>query len=129
MGYEYDNRFPIKLKMLRLEMGLSQEKFALRVGLSRSCLANYETGNRQPDMKTIEAIANRCGVAVSLLAEETSYAECEFCESDKKKSSGLKTMIQSRGNTLDISHLPPEYKICMIEYYNYVCSKYQKNKK
>lgn len=126
MDYVYDRHLPIKLKMLRLEMGLSQEEFALRVGLSRSCLANYETGNRQPDMKTIEAIANRCGVSVSVLAETTSGAEQVFCESEKKRNSNLKTMIQSRGKTLDISHLAPEYKICMIEYYNYICSKYQK---
>lgn len=126
MDKGFDSRFPIKLKMLRLEKGLSQEAFALLVGISRSCLANYETGKRQPDMTTIQQIADRCNVPITVLIDDVSCMERVFSESSSKRADTLKAMLRNRGNQLDISHLSAEYRICMIEYYNYVSLKYHK---
>jgi DNA-binding XRE family transcriptional regulator len=51
-------------KRLRfLRAGETQEVFAARVGVSRSALANYETGRSQPDDYTIAKIAKNAGVS------------------------------------------------------------------
>ena len=67
--------FPLKLKMLRLEAGKSQEEFSSELGISRSCLANYETGKRQPSGEMISKIANLCNILPSFLTEQAPYQD------------------------------------------------------
>ena len=42
-----------KLKELRKEMGLSQEKVAKALNLSRTTYASYEQGTREPNIEMI----------------------------------------------------------------------------
>ncbi len=48
----------IHFKQLRTEKGLSQDQLAALLGISRSAVGMYETGKREPDLETCEAIAD-----------------------------------------------------------------------
>lgn len=58
-----------RIRELRNETGLSQEKFALKIGMDRTYFASVELGKRNISLKNIEKIANGLGVTLSELFE------------------------------------------------------------
>ncbi|TJZ73149.1 helix-turn-helix transcriptional regulator [Chitiniphilus eburneus] len=46
-----------RLKIERLRLGMSQEDFAAKAGVSRRTQTNYETGERVPDAALLAAVA------------------------------------------------------------------------
>ncbi|MGN1059252.1 MAG: helix-turn-helix domain-containing protein [Clostridia bacterium] len=112
--------FPLKLKMLRLEAGKSQEELSTELGISRSCLANYEAGKRQPDDEMISKIAKACHVMTDYLADRPFYQDVPLNESEIDKTKKLKSLMQEHGNALNISHLTMTHRISLIEFYNYI---------
>ena len=58
-------RFGKKLKDLREAEGLSQEKFAARIGMDRTYYASVERGNRNPSLLNIKKIADGFGISLS----------------------------------------------------------------
>jgi len=126
MYKKIEKDFPIKLKMLRLDLGLSQEEFSQKIGISRSCLANYETGKRQPDREMICRIAQICNVSTEILTDKNSENRTRLNENNQNFKNQIKSMIQNKGNAIDISHFPAEHKISMFEFYDFICSIYRK---
>lgn len=59
--------FPERLKYLRKEKELTQDELAKRLEISRSSLAMYEQGNREPDFETQESIADYFNVNLDYL--------------------------------------------------------------
>lgn len=51
-------RFHEYLAMLRKQSGYTQAQMAERLEISRSTYTNYETGNRSPDLETLERISD-----------------------------------------------------------------------
>lgn len=47
-----------RIKELRAETGLSQEKFALKIGMDRSYFASVEIGKRNISLKNLQKIIN-----------------------------------------------------------------------
>lgn len=58
-----------RIRELRNETGLSQEKFALKIGMDRTYFASVELGKRNIALKNIEKISNGLGVTLSELFE------------------------------------------------------------
>ena len=58
-----------RIRELRNETGLSQEKFAFKIGMDRTYFASVELGKRNIALKNIEKIANGLGVTLSELFE------------------------------------------------------------
>ena len=56
-----------RIRELRNETGLSQVKFALKIGMDRTYFASVELGKRNIALKNIEKIANGLGVTLSEL--------------------------------------------------------------
>lgn len=50
--------FSENLKSFRKVFKLSQEKFAMEIGISRSQVANYETSASEPNLTTLKRIAD-----------------------------------------------------------------------
>ena len=48
----------IHIKELRIALGLSQEKFALKIGMDRTYFASVEAGKRNISIKNLEKIVN-----------------------------------------------------------------------
>lgn len=54
-----------RIKALRLGTGLSQEKFALKIGMDRTYFASVEAGKRNISVINLEKIANGLGISLS----------------------------------------------------------------
>ncbi len=64
MGINDFFKFGDKLKDIRKELNLTQEKMAEKLGLNTSTYGNYETNKREPNSETIKNIANRLNMSV-----------------------------------------------------------------
>ena len=63
-----------RIKQLRKERGLSQDQLAKILGVSRSTVGMYETGKREPDFESCEAIADFFNVDMDYLLGKTLTA-------------------------------------------------------
>ena len=118
--------FPLKLKTLRLQAGMSQEELSKELGISRSCLANYETGKRQPDSNTITKIANVFHVMTDFLIDRPLYQDLVMHEDDLDKADRIKKLIREHKTSLDMSELDVEHRIALIEYHKFVMTMQEK---
>lgn len=59
--------FGKRIKSLRNETGLSQEKFALKICMDRTYYASVESGKRNVSLQNIEKIANGFELSISEL--------------------------------------------------------------
>ena len=59
--------FPERLKYARDKIGVSQEEFARRLGISRASLTLYENGRRVPDISVLKKIHNETKVSLYFL--------------------------------------------------------------
>ena len=69
------------IRLLRTEMGVSQEQLAEQLHVTRQAVSNWETGKTQPDIETLTRIAEYFGVSV----ERLIYGKEITKESDKIK--------------------------------------------
>lgn len=69
--------FAATIKRLRLERGITQEQLASMLKVSRSTIGMYETGSREPDFETCEAIADIFNVDMDYLLGRTSVERKE----------------------------------------------------
>ena len=58
-----------RIRELRNKTGLSQEKFALKIGIDRTYFASIESGKRNVAIRNIKKIADGLGVSLSELFE------------------------------------------------------------
>ncbi len=56
-----------KLKQLRLSAGLTQAQVSAFLNISQQAYANYESGKREPDYKTLSALADYFRVSTDYL--------------------------------------------------------------
>lgn len=59
--------FGQRVKELRNQTGLSQEKFALKIGMDRTYYASVEAGKRNIALQNIKKIAEGFGISLSEL--------------------------------------------------------------
>ena len=62
--------FGKRIKELRENIGLSQEKFSLKIGMDRTYYASVESGKRNISLKNIEKIANGFDISIAQLFTE-----------------------------------------------------------
>ena len=61
-------KFAERLKDLRDEAGISQEKLADELGVSHGIISFWETGKREPKLSNLVLIAEYFGVSIDYLA-------------------------------------------------------------
>ncbi|WEV43775.1 helix-turn-helix transcriptional regulator [Lactobacillus sp. ESL0684] len=61
--------FGKRLKELRVNAGISQEKFALKIDMDRTYYASVEAGKRNISLFNIKKIADGFGISLSELFE------------------------------------------------------------
>ncbi|WP_194775022.1 helix-turn-helix domain-containing protein [Pararhodonellum marinum] len=62
-------KFGLKLKTLRKEKGLSQEKLAERSGLNRSYISGIEQGKRNVSLEVMEKLVEALGAGIGELVD------------------------------------------------------------
>lgn len=67
-----DNTFGKKLKELRLEKGISQQKLGEVFGFCNQTISFWESGSREPDLDTLLEIARYFDVTLEELLTENS---------------------------------------------------------
>ncbi len=67
MRIEVINLFCDALKCLRNKKDLTQEQLAKILGIAKSTISMYESGNRTPDFETVELIADYFNVSIDYL--------------------------------------------------------------
>lgn len=68
---EFSNVF----KLLRQKSGLTQQQMADELGLSRSTIGMYESGEREPGFEILESIADFFNVDMNYLIGKKDYSE------------------------------------------------------
>lgn len=64
--------FGVRLKNLRRQNGLSQEKLAEISGLHRTYISSLERGSRNPTLTTLNTIAKSLNIKIDLLVSGIS---------------------------------------------------------
>ena len=59
--------FKERLKELRIEKGLTQTQLAKELRVNKRTISNWEVGERQPDLDTLEVIAKYFNVSYDYL--------------------------------------------------------------
>jgi len=75
-----------RLKSLRDESSLTQEGLCLLLGIKRTTYAQYETGSRTPDIKTLIAIADYYYVSLDYLVDRRDERAFKAGESHVQRS-------------------------------------------
>ncbi len=71
---EIRNKIGLRIKELRVQHNLTQEKFALMTGINRSYLADIEKGHRNFGFDTLERIVEGFGISYSEFFEEPNQS-------------------------------------------------------
>lgn len=61
---------PARVRLARISLGMSQEIFARALGCSRRTVAGWETGEHQPTVRLIPALAEVTGRPVEFFFQE-----------------------------------------------------------
>lgn len=117
MKDERKDFIPKKLQQLRLASRMTQSKLASALNISRSCLANYETGMRSPDAEIIESMADFYNVESSYFTKE-DIAVLSGNNTSQTTNNVIKEMIIT-GN-LPLDNISLTSRIALYEYYNYL---------
>lgn len=64
-----------RIKQLRLEMGLSQEKFALSIDMDRTYFASVENGKRNISIVNLEKIINGLNTSFSNFFDDIPFTQ------------------------------------------------------
>ena len=72
-----DAVFPQRLRELRAKMGISQQKLATDIGVTKSTISLYEQGDNVPDIKTFVKIADYYKVPCDFLLGKTDSTKKE----------------------------------------------------
>lgn len=65
------------IRTMRMSRGLTQLRLSELIGVSRSTVGMWETGEREPDLDTIEALADIFNVPMSALVSSTDDVRAE----------------------------------------------------
>ncbi len=118
MAYTTD-KFGINLRILRKQKGLTQQDMAEIINTSRSCISNYESGNRQPDNEIINLLADYFSVSIDYLLGRSTVKTVFKSENDMSEMNKALFYAET-SRALDVSKAPPHIKCAVAEFYNYL---------
>lgn len=123
MYVKKEEMFKVKIKLLRLERGMTQGEFAEELGISRGCLANYETGVRYPDGDIMLKIANSLDVSVDFLISNSAVRKATLKEEELERYPKTHETLQQYGETIPLNEVNLLSRIQLIEYFQYLKEK------
>lgn len=106
-------RFGRILKNLRKDHGDTQADLARYLGISRSAISMYESGEREPDFETLEAIADYFNVNMDFLLGQTegSTQEPKKDSLDEKQKDEIRRLFDRMSPDQQDAFLLDAYRI------------------
>lgn len=83
----------MRLRLLRIEKGMTQQDVADYLGISRGTISKYETGELEPNVDTLVKLANMYHVSLDYLVGKTN----ERVSLDNDKPSEFERRFNSLG--------------------------------
>lgn len=100
--------FKEKLKEARTQAGLTQLALAEMVGLTKQTITKYETGIREPDLITLDNLANALGVNVDFLLDRPQ-------KKNAPASDGAELMRDISDVDIQLLALPADVKLMVVQ--------------
>lgn len=85
----------LRLKSLRKSYKLSQQELANRLNLNRVTYSQYETGRREPDLETLQKIADFYKVSLDYLTGLTEDANEQQSEYNSVSDADLRKTLEA----------------------------------
>lgn len=114
------NHMGTRIRNLRLERGMTQENVANGIGISRTCMANYETGKRHPDPLILRRLSQLLGVSVEFLIGTSKVRNYTLCEEETKDFERAIESKQGYGDVLYLSDMDSVSRVEILDYYEYL---------
>ena len=97
----------VKIREARLNLGLTQEEFAQRIGTSAKTLSSWERGAYLVDVIMLNTIAVTCGMTLDDFsdtpkAEPSSVVHKEFTEAEKHLIEKVRSLRRDKRKALYI---------------------------
>ena len=121
------NQIGARIRNLRLERGMTQENVANGIGISRTCMANYETGKRHPDNLILKRLSQLLGVSVEYLLGTSKVRHYTLREDEAKDFERALQSKQAYGDVLYLSDIDSVSRVEILDYYEYLKTRH-KNK-
>ncbi len=111
-----------RMRQVREVMHLSQETLAKRLFVSRSCISNYETSRRNPNLEMLNRFADELNVNLDyILGSDASPSQnSKLQEYDVDIAKHL-----TKDGFLDLSNESPIVRIAVVEFFIHLKGKYQ----
>ena len=109
--------FKSALRELRLQDELTQGELANKLGVAKSTVSMWESGERKPSLEMLEAIADFFNVNMARLLEEeeTPAPEGERRSEDDKFTDFLRSLPKDRLRGILLSQGAPEDVIAALD--------------
>ena len=86
--------FSDKLKALRMQAGISQEKLAVELGVTKRTIINYESGKTLPPISLLIQMSKFFGVAVeSLITEGEQFVAAAYEQGGSKSAREVEALV------------------------------------
>ena len=95
-----NNQLNIQLKIQRIHKGVSQEKMAEDLNISRSKVSSWETGRREMSLYDAIIISNYFDASMDNLFNEKPLNSNEFMKIAKRYFNNDKISIEEKNNVL-----------------------------
>lgn len=127
-GQPYDSKinksalFPRRLLELRTKKGITQQKLAADIGVTKSTISLYEQGDNVPDIKTFVKIADYYNVSYDYLlgaSDATQRENIDIAENTGLDDKAIKTLKKAKEALLsdkDTERILAKLKIIIINY-------------
>lgn len=73
----------VRIKEIRLALGMTQDEFGKKLGIARNTVANYETSNRTPSNQIVISICREFNVNEDFLRDGTGDMFIKIPEEDE----------------------------------------------
>lgn len=123
MKVKKEDVFQVKIRKLRLEKGMTQGRFAKELGISRGCLANYETGVRYPEREIIMEMARILGVSLDFLNTSSKVKKVSLNEEELKVFTRANEKLKTYGDIINLNEVNVISRIQIIDFFNYLKEK------
>ena len=109
-----------KIRCMRLAIGKTQRQMAYELSVTRSCLCNYESGKRQPDIEMLGKLARYFNIETSYFLEERYCDMLSLSEDDAREHARQVKSGHLPERSINMENMSPDSRIALRSFYEYL---------